>query len=240
MGAYYHLACLLPPLPVELGEKLSLTMAETIGVVKRNIQCGDESLLEAQLLSIDVANWEQIDQDRDIFTDGGVLTREDIETRKNLPSFLEDFIEEKERGIRRPYIYDSLWNRYYTYFYELAQKLKCRFVLDYLPWEIELRNNLVSLRAKESGKDAEAYAVLGNFSAADFTNMMAQIKGKKNPLLAERYLDTERLKHIFHCQGNNPFSIDAILAYVLQLTIYSRWESIEAPYEFYDFLYKGG
>jgi vacuolar-type H+-ATPase subunit C/Vma6 len=214
MGAYYHLACLLPPLPVELGEKLSLTMGETIGVVKRNIQCGDESLLEAQLLSIDVANWEQIDQDRDIFTD--------------------------ERGIRRPYIYDSLWNRYYTYFYELAQKLKCRFVLDYLPWEIELRNNLVSLRAKESGKDAEAYAVLGNFSAADFTNMMAQIKGKKNPLLAERYLDTERLKHIFHCQGNNPFSIDAILAYVLQLTIYSRWESIEAPYEFYDFLYKGG
>jgi hypothetical protein len=209
MGAYYHLACLLPPLPVELGEKLSLTMGETIGVVKRNIQCGDESLLEAQLLSIDVANWEQIDQDRDIFTDGGVLTRE-------------------------------VWNRYYTYLYELAQKLRCQFVLDYLPWEIELRNNLVSLRAKESGKDAEAYAVLGNFSAADFTNMMAQVKGKKNPLLAERYLDTERLKHIFHCQGNNPFSIDAILAYVLQLMIYSRWERIEAPYEFYDFLYKGG
>jgi len=240
MGAYYFLACLLPPLPSELGEKLLLDYAEIFGMIKRSIYSKDESILNAHLYSIDVANWEYMDQERDIFIEGGVLTREDIKTKNNFPLFLKDFIGEKERTVRRAYIYDRLWERYYTYLYELAEKSNCRFLLDYLPWEIDLRNNLVSIRAKESGKDPEAFKVLSNFTAADFSSTMAQVKGKKNPLLAEGYLDTERLKQIAHCQGNSPFAIDAILAYMSRLMIYSRWERINAPYEFYDFLYGGG
>ena len=240
MGAYYFLACLLPPLPLELGEKLMLDYSETLGMIKRSINSKDEAILNAYLYSIDVANWEHDDQQRDIFIEGGVLTKEDIKSKNNFPQFLKDFIDEKERVGRRAYVYDRLWERYYTYLYELAQKKNSKFLLDYLPWEIDLRNHLTAIRAKESGKDPEAFTLLSNFSAADFSNMMTQVKGKKNPLLVEGYVDTERLKQIVHCEGNSPFAIDAILAYISRLMIYSRWERINAPYEFYDFLYGGG
>ncbi|MBN2468794.1 MAG: DUF2764 family protein [Deltaproteobacteria bacterium] len=241
MGAYYFLACLLPPLPLELGERLPLSYIEIIGMIKRNIYTKDEPLLNAYLHSVDVVNWEHIDQGRNIFLEGGMLTRDDIETRNNLPPFLRDFIDEKERGaIRRPYVYDRLWELYYIYVFELAQKARCRFLLDFIPWEINLRNNLVDLRAKVKNTDAEPFTILRSLGTADLSSIMTQVKGKENPLLSEGYLDTERLKYISHCLGSNPFTLDAVLAYVSRLAIYSRWERINAPYEFYDFLYGGG
>jgi hypothetical protein len=209
-------------------------------MIRRHILPADEALLASHLAVIDAANFENREQGRDLFLEGGTVSREDLEAGRNLPEFIGRFLEEKERGIRRTHIHDRLWELCYEFALELAGKTGCRYLLDYLPWEIELRNRLAALRLRETGKTAEEYAVLPGIRSFDFTALLSQIEGQKNPLAAERYLDGERLKQIYHCQGNDPFSLDVLLAYVSRAMIYGRWERLQEPYDMNNFLFGGG
>lgn len=240
MGAYYFLACLLPPLPSTLGEKLRLPFSELSLTVRRYIHSADDALLTAHLSVIDAANWENLELGLDFFLEGGIVSREEMEVKRNLPDFIRDFMDEKERGIRRPYIYDRLWELCYGALLAQAKKKECRYLMDYLPWEIELRNRLAALRLRENGWNAEEHAVLPGLRTFDFTPLLSRLEGQKNPLAAERYLDGERLKQIFHCEGNDPFSLDILLAFLARAIIYCRWERLQIPYDMNDFLYGGG
>ncbi len=231
MGKYYFLIGLIPPLPDLLGEKLPLPYAEISGIIRRNIEPEDVPLIEGLLLAIDVANFENLHQGRPIFIEGGILTQEEIERKRNLPLFIQIFLEEKERGIRRPYVFDALWERYYSYAYTLAQERDCRFLVDYLSWEIGLRNHLVTMRAKERGIEVGDYLILPQVGYRDLSILVSQIKSQKNPLMAERLIDEERLKTIFHCEGGDPFSINAVLAILAKASLFSRWEKMTIPYE---------
>ena len=236
MGRYYFLVSLIPPLPTLLGEKLPLPCVEISRLVRRNIEPEDAPLVESLLLAIDVTNFENLHQGRPIFIEGSILTQEEIERKRNLPLFIQGFLEEKERGIRRPYIFDALWERYYMYAYTSAQEKDCRFLVDYLSWEIGLRNHLAMMRAKEQGSEVEDYLILPQAGYHDLSNFVTQVKSQKNPLMAERLIDEERLKTIFHCEGGDPFSINAVLALLARASLFSRWEKMTVPYEVHEIL----
>jgi hypothetical protein len=240
MGAYYFLACLLPPLPSTLGEKLPVPFFELSRTMRRHIHPSDEGLLRAHLSPIDAANWEHLAQGRDIFLEGGALGREEMDARRGLPEFIERFREEEARGIRRPYPYDRLWELCYGTLLDWAQKAGSRYLMAYLPWEIALRNHLISLRLRGRSGDAAGHAVLPDTQSSDFTNLSSALDGQKNPLAAERHLDTERLKQVLHCQGSDPFSLDALLAYLSRAMIYSRWEKMQPPLDLDNFFSRGG
>jgi hypothetical protein len=240
MGAYYFLICLLPPLPSTQGEKLSLPFSELSRMIRRHILPAADALLRGHLAVIDAANFENREQGRDLFLEGGTLSREELETGRNLPDFIRAFQEEKERGIRRVHLHDRLWELCYEELLDLAGKAGCRFLLDYLPWEIELRNRLAALRLRESGGHVEEHAVLPRMRNFDFTSLLSQIAGQRNPLAVERTLDGERLKQIYHCQGTDPFSLDSLLAYLSSAMIYGRWERMQEPYDMKNYLYGGG
>ena len=240
MGAYYFLMCLLPPLPSTLGEKLPLPFSELSSMVRRHIRPADDALIKGHLAMIDAANFENHEQGRDLFLEGGTLSREDLDAGRNLPEFIREFLDEKERGIRRSHLHDRLWEISYGALLEMAGKAGCRYLMDYIPWEIELRNRLAALRLREKGGNAEEHAVLPGIRSFDFTDLLSQIEAQKNPLAAERVLDGERLKQIYHCQGNDPFSLDALLAFVSRAMIYGRWERLQEPYDMNNFLYGGG
>jgi hypothetical protein len=240
MGAYYFLNCLLPPQPSALGEKMPLPFSELSCMIRRNIQPADADLLSAHLSVIDAANFENLDQGRDLFLKGGTLSREDLKTRRNLPGFIREFLDEKERGIRRAHVQDRLWELCYEAILALAGRENCRFLLDYLPWEIELRNRLTVLRLRENPGNVEEHAVLPGIRGFDFTALLSQVEGQKTPLAAERTLDGERLKQIYHCQGSDPFSRDTLLAYLSSAMIYDRWEGMRKPYDIHHYLYDGG
>jgi len=231
MGKYYFLSSLIPPLPTVLGEKLPLTFVEFSGIIRRNIEPEDVPVIESLLLAIDVTNFENFLQNRSIFIEGGVLSQEDLERKKNLPLFFQIFLDEKDRGIRRPYLFDVLWERYYAYAYSLAQERDCRFLMDFLSWEIGLRNHLVAVRAKEKGVEVGDYLILPQIGYHDLSHFVNQVKSQKNPLAAERLIDEERLKAIFHCEGGDPFSINAVLALLARAGLFSRWEKMAVPYE---------
>lgn len=240
MGAYYFLTCLLPPLPSSLGEKLAVPLPDITRMARRHIQPSDDQLLQAQISVVDAANWESMDQGRDHFQDGGLLSREEMGARQNLPAFIRQFLEEKERGIRRPYIYDRLWELCYATLLAQAEEKGCRYLIDYTAWEIELRNCLVTLRLKESEGNIADRAIMPGLRSFDFSGLLSRLDSQDNPLEAERIIDSERLKQIFHCQGADPFSLDAILAFLARAFIYSRWERMKIPYDIQNFIYSGG
>ena len=236
MARYYFLASCLPPMPLALGEKVSLSFSEICQLILRNIEPGDEPLVRCCLLSIDTANAEFYLQGQDVFLPGGSLTHEEIEGKKNLPLFMRAFFEDRDRGIRRRYGYDNLWEGYYTYAYSLSEEMNCRFLTDYLSWEIGLRNSLVALRARERGEEADDYQIMVRAGGHDFSAIVSQLKTQQNPLRAEQFLDEERLKRIFHCEGSDPFSRDAVLATLERARIYSRWEKLSATYQVRDLI----
>ena len=240
MGDYYFLMCLLPPPPAALGEKMPLPFAEIAGMIKRHIHPDHYDLFSALLLGIDTANWEQMDQGRDLFVQGGLLSREEMAGKMNLPDFITRFREEKERGLHRAYLYDRLWELYYLHAHAVAVRSHCRFLTDYLSWEVELRTTLAALRMREEGENAEDLGILGSFKAYDFSNLIAHLKNQKNLLQAERYLDEERLKQIYRFEGSSPFSPDALLGYLSRSMIYSRWERISEPFDIENYLWHGG
>ncbi len=236
MGGYYFLACLLPPLPTVLGEKLSVSFAEITQMVRRNVEISHAGLVRAQLSVYDAANWESLDQGKDDFREGGILTREEMKARRNLPAFIRQFIAEKERDIRRPCIYDRLWELCYAAILTYAREAGCRFLVDYTTWEIHLRNRLVAHRLRDSDRNLADVMILPGIAAIDFSSLLSQLDIQKTPLEAERVLDMERLKSISSCAGSDPFSVDAILAFLAQAAIYSRWEGMQAPYDIDNFL----
>lgn len=236
MGRYYFLSSVLPPMPSSLGERLTLSFAEISQIIQRNIEPEHMPLLNALLMKIDVLNLEALYQNRDVFIEGGTLTIEDIENKRNLPLFIKKFLDEKERGIRRPYLFDDLWERYYDYAYSTAREMGCRFLVDYISWDISLKNHLVVLRTKDGSKTSEDYTILPDIGGYDFSSILVQLKNINNPLMAERLLDEERLRRIFHCEGSDPFAVDAILAVIERARIFERWEKMALPFKIDDFI----
>lgn len=240
MGGYHFLINLLPALPAVLGDKLAIPLSEISRIARRYINPSDEPLLRAQLSVIDAANWESIDQGRVFFIEGGYLTRDEMVSGQNLPEFIRVFKQEKEQGIRRPYIYDRLWDLCYRYLMAKAEEEGCRYLIDYTSWEIELRNRLITLRNRSGEKGVADWSIMPGLRAFDFTALVSQLESFKNPLDAERFLDNERLKRIFHCHGYDPFSLDAVLAFLSSAFIYERWEKLQIPCDLQKFLYGGG
>jgi hypothetical protein len=240
MSNYYFLLCLLPAMPAALGEKMPLGFGEIAGAVRRNVHPEHLELACAHLHGTDAFNWEQMDQGRELFLEGGLLSLEEMAGKRDLPDFIRAFREERERGIHRAYLYDRLWELYYSYAHAVAERYGCRFLVDYLSWEIELRSSLAALRIREMGGNVDDHAMLSAFHPRDFSNLITQLKSQKNPLQAERFLDEERLRQIYRCEGSAAFSIDALLAYVARSAIYSRWQKISEDFDIETYLWHGG
>jgi len=240
MSNYYFLMCLLPAMPAALGEKMSLGYGEVAGAIKRNIHPEDIGVAHAHLQSVDAFNWEQMDQGRDLFIEGGLLSHDDMAANRDLPDFIRIFREEKERGIHRANLYDRLWELYYSYAHAVAERAGCRFLIDYLSWEIELRSSLAAVRIREIGGNVDDHAILTSFRPRDFSNFITSLKSQKNPLQAERFIDEERLKQIYHFEGSSSFSIDVLLAYLSRAAIYARWERISEHFDIETYLWHGG
>jgi hypothetical protein len=236
MGKYYFLSSILPAMPASLGEKPALSFVEISRIIQRNIEPEDAPLLGALLMMIDVANFEALHQGRDIFIEGGTLSRPEIEHKQNLPLFMRNFLDEKETGLRRAYLFDALWERCYAYAYSLGQERDCRFLTDYIAWDISLRNGLVALRCKDGERDATDHTLLSHIGSQDLSGLMSHLRGQENLFTAERLVDEERLKQIYHCEGSDPFAVDVVLAALERARIFDRWEKMSLPFRVEDAL----
>lgn len=240
MGNYYYLMSLLPPLPAALGQPLGAEVTWLASQARQNIAPADREALEAQLLYADVANFVSRESGRGTFLPGGRLTPEDIDTQENLPEVILDFLKTQDGGPVRPYGYDRLWERYYTLALQTAESFGSAFLRKYLSWEIQLRNALTSWRASQAGLDPAGYLVAPNNAFYNFDRLLAGLKECAGPLEAELYIDRERLKFISGCLDHDGFSLDALLGYLSQAYIFSRWQDQDKPFDLDKITFAGG
>lgn len=231
MGSYFFLASLLPVIPPSLGGKLPAPFENISRLIRRNIEPDDAPLVDLSLLYIDTYNFEYFQKGWDIFVPGGTLNREQIAQGQELPFFMRAFLAENDQREGRRYIYDDLWERYFAHAYSLAAAMGCQFLVDYLSWEVRLRNGLVALRTKRTGEETLDHQLLHWMGSLDISLMLPDLNEELDPLLIERSLDEERLKRIYDCEGTNPFSRDTILAYLERFRIFSRWEGVNETYD---------
>lgn len=240
MGNYYYLMSLLPPLPAALGQPLGADAAWLADKARQNIDPADQEVLESYLQYADVANFISRESGRGKFLPGGRLTADEIANRKELPDVISDFLKEQDSGPARPYAYDRLWEKYYARALQIAERSDNAFLKKYLPWEIQLRNTLSSLRASQTGADPAGYLVAPNNSAYSFDQLLSGLKECSGPLEAEMYIDRERLKFISGCLDHDGFSLDALLGYLSQAYIFYRWQDSAQPFEVDKITFAGG
>jgi hypothetical protein len=88
-------------------------------------------------------------------------------------------------------------------------------------WEISLRNELVRLRAKNRGREAQAYLV-------DSPGVLApqaiarEAFAQESPLQAENTLNRARWNYLDELEVGHYFDIEKILVYALRLQILAR------------------
>lgn len=88
-------------------------------------------------------------------------------------------------------------------------------------WEITLRNELVSLRAKEKKEDAQKYLV-ENEEVLGLANIAREAFTQTSPLSGEEILNKARWQFLDELESGHHFDIDKLIVFHLKLQILSR------------------
>jgi hypothetical protein len=88
-------------------------------------------------------------------------------------------------------------------------------------WETSLRNELVRLRAKKRGTEAEAYLVDSPW-IINAQQIAREAFGQESPLQAEDTLNRARWSYLDELEVGHYFDIEKVLVYALRLQILER------------------
>jgi len=97
----------------------------------------------------------------------------------------------------------------------------CRTLDLWREWETSLRNELVRLRAKNRGIEAEAYLVDSPWITTA-RQLARDAFGQESPLQAEDTLNRARWSYLDELEVGHYFDIEKILVYALRLQILER------------------
>lgn len=225
--SYYRLMAGLPALP-EQAEGAPIPLAEVLREMLEELEENerDRALVLALLGQIDCRNVESVLRGFELFDERGLLSRQAIEERSQLPEYIEEFIERYHSGsLSELHPFDALWRAYFQQLSELAQSAGNAFLRDWVAFELGLLDGLVRLRAEELGEKAELRSTgLEDEASDEHQALLASLAETSSPMERERLLDSARLRAIESFSGTDPFSVDAVLAYLVASLILDRWD----------------
>jgi hypothetical protein len=97
----------------------------------------------------------------------------------------------------------------------------CKILELWRHWEISLRNELVRLRAKKRGREAEAYLVESP-GVLEPQGIAREAFAQESPLQAEDTLNRARWSYMDELEVGHYFDIEKILVYALRLQLLER------------------
>ncbi len=239
MTNYYFLAASLPPLT--FGQKPEITFAELKERLAQNLSQEDRKKAELFLRFIDLQNIRSLLQEEPIDMRGNLDEKELDEAllvRNILPEYVFDFLGQFDN------LADQLHNFHglLAHFFQEEAKEQKGFVKAYLQFEKEWRLVLLALRAKDLGKDLVKELQFEDFSDPLVMHMLAQKDAttyeppeewqELKELMRTTQLDpwqrykafaAWRFHKIEEMVGEPLFSIDWILAYMVQLILIEDW-----------------
>ncbi len=222
---YYRLVTALPPLPEGFGPPPA-PLPEIVQDILDEVDGADAELVQALLWFIDTANAESILLGRSHFDPRGTCTREQWDARQDLPVFLDEILRSEE-SLQPAQQVARLWNAYFAQLAAIAEKHGNHFLSCFVEVETGLRNAVARLRAEQMSIDPDLAMVAGGEGAAQYQAAALRAAEAPDPQARERVLDRERLAFYQEIEGIDPFSIDAVLAYLASALVLDAWRVTE-------------
>lgn len=238
---YYFVAAALSSL--ELDEKPELSLTELRALYALNLTEQDQELVRRLLIAIDLSNlralWQELPLD-----ERGEMPAKELEAavlvKEGFPPFVIDFLERYESIEERLKNFGELSVALTQFLVEAGG-----FLARFAKADREMRLVLAALRAKRLKRD-----ILREMQFEDLSDpLVASILAQKDaptytppseyevfaglmlhdPKNQERELLQQRLKKIEELEGQEPFSIDHLLGYLLRLELIEAWHSLDEP-----------
>lgn len=243
MTNYYFLGTLLPEL--QIGETPEIGFRELNQLLKENLTNQDYAKTKTIRTFYDIGNlrayWKG-----EPFDPYGNFTANELEealvTRSMLPPFVFEFIDKYSTNEERLLHYPELQSVYFR----TAIKNATGFFRYYLSLERELRLVLVAFRAKKLGRNIYTELQYENPEEELIAQILAQKDAPKyeppekyqdikilfekyenQPLELHKALSEYRFHKIEEKLGYTPFSLDRILAYMIELIMVEEWKRMD-------------
>ncbi len=244
MAKYYFIGTLLPSLSFDSPPEISF--AELERLFRDNLTTKDfEKTLEVRRI-YDILNLRALWLEEEIDPTGELTALELSEalvSHVGLPDYVYEFIDRYQKNEDRIRHFPFLLAK----FFQNTDHLKDLFLRRYLNFERELRLVMTAFRAKKLGRDLSVELQYEDPEEDLIAQLLAQQDAKTyeppekykdlkvlfdkfgdNPLALQRALDEYRFETIENLVDMaDVFSIDRLLAYLLQLMIVERWFELD-------------
>lgn len=232
---YYFLATYLPELQRD-DKKVRVSLAELLGEPQAYAR-EDWADIELVLLAGDIFVLERLLTGKPAEVEhtlyGVEFWREQIKSPKEGPAFLVTFLEQLEPGrLASPKVVEDLYSAYFNHAMATARNGLLR---NYLAFERDLRNILAALRAREKNLvvtdhlvgEGELIENIARSRAEDFGlggdyPFMEKLLAAKDPQQMQDAHEQILWNFLDEEAGQDPFAFDALLAYLLRLTMLEK------------------
>ncbi len=219
---YFRLMTSLPTLPEQV-VPLSQPVQEIVQEILEEVSGAHLELVQALLWQIDAANAEAVLLKKTVFDPRGTLSREEFDTRLNLPPFLDDVFRNADALGGAEMVVHNVWESYYRALIDLADQHSCRFLREFAQFEVGLRNAIAKKRAEGFAVDSDHAQVMDGADALLYGQLVLRAAEAEDPQAREMILDRERLALYQELEGIDPFAVDALLAYLASALVLDSW-----------------
>ncbi|MDA3864970.1 MAG: DUF2764 family protein [Deltaproteobacteria bacterium] len=222
---YYRLMTSLPPVKGDLKSTSIPSLSKITHQIFSEVGGRDKDLVSSILWFVDTANAEAILFEKDFFRKSGTLSREDFENKLDLPPFLDNIFRMEQGVVQKEILLKKLWESYFNALIEISRKYNSKFLQGYTEMEIGLRNAVAAARAKKLGIEEGKIQIFNGKNSFQYGSLVLRASEAKDPQERELVIDKARLAYYLELEGIDPFSIDAVLAYLAKAMVIDSWKT---------------
>lgn len=128
---------------------------------------------------------------------------------------------------------DRLWESYFRYAHELGRMKASRFLVEWVRFEVALRNGLAKARARRLGLEEKDYLVAADLGEPDedLSPLLSEWEAALTPLAGLRAVIRARWSWIERHDAWFSFSVDEVLAYAARVMLLEQWRRTEEKEE---------
>ena len=120
---------------------------------------------------------------------------------------------------------DTLWENYFRHVHALGRSRGCVFLVQWVEFEVTLRNTLAAARARRLDLEETSYQVAPDLitSEEDLSLVLGEWESATTPLAGLRVVIRARWSWIDRHDAWFSFSVDELLAYAARVMLLEQW-----------------
>lgn len=183
---------------------------------------GWRELLEALVLHDDLLQRESFLAGEIEDVEPAVLSEQQAEGEAPLPDALASTVE-RETSVAIEA--DLLWENYFRYAHQLGRDKGSSFLVQWVEYEVALRNALAAARARRLGLEEAGYLVAADLvgQTEDVSPVVSEWEAAKTPLEGLRVVLRARWSWLDRNDAWFSFSADELLAYAARVMLLEQW-----------------